>query len=238
MVDPALSTVTTLVFDVMGTVVDDYGSIAAMTTAALSRCDVAQTRIDAVLDGWNRELDALMNAVVSGTAEWRSHRDLRRAALRTTLAQYDLADVTEATVDELTAVIHRLEPFLDSPRALAQLRSSFTVVALSNADVVELTDLSAHGGLAWHAALSGQFVRNYKPAAAVYRMALELLDLKPGEAMMVAAHPWDLRGAAEHGYATAYIGRPGGGAPRREDAFDIEVPDLAALADRLVVRAE
>jgi 2-haloacid dehalogenase len=238
MVDPALSTVTTLVFDVMGTVVDVDGSVAAMTTAALGRYDIAPQRIDAVLDGWNAELDALMSAVVSGAAAWRSHRDLRRAALRTALAQHDLDDLPEATVDELTTVIHRLEPFPDSPGALERLRASFTVAALSNADLAELTDLSAQGGLAWHAALSGEFVRDYKPAAAVYRMALELLDLEPGEAMMVAAHPWDLRGAAEHGYGTAYIGRPGGEAPRPEDAFDVEVADLAALADRLVVRAE
>jgi 2-haloacid dehalogenase len=50
---------------------------------------------------------------------------------------------------------------------------------------------------------------------------------------MVAAHPWDLRAAAAQGLLTAYIQRAGEGAPEPSDTFDLAVPDLTALADRL-----
>ena len=111
-----------------------------------------------------------------------------------------------------------------------------SVVALSNADVAELVDLSAGAGLAWHGVLSAQFVRSYKPDGAVYRMALELLGLDPAQAMMVAAHPWDLRAAAVHGFATAYIGRPGAVPPEADDAFDLHARDLHHLAELLADR--
>jgi 2-haloacid dehalogenase len=51
---------------------------------------------------------------------------------------------------------------------------------------------------------------------------------------MVAAHPWDLRAAVALGLRTAYIERAGEGVPEPSDTFDLSVPDLAALASRLV----
>jgi 2-haloacid dehalogenase len=48
--------------------------------------------------------------------------------------------------------------------------------------------------------------------------------------MMVAAHPWDLRAAADHGLRTAYVARPGEGVPEPGDHFDVSVADLAELA--------
>jgi 2-haloacid dehalogenase len=71
----------------------------------------------------------------------------------------------------------------------------------------------------------------------VYRFALDRLALDPGRTVMVAAHPWDLRAAADHGLRTAYVQRAGEGAPAPSDTFDLSVPDLAALAARLLTGA-
>jgi 2-haloacid dehalogenase len=117
-------------------------------------------------------------------------------------------------------------------QALRTLRQVTTAVALSNADLAELAALSRHGGLSWHAALSGEHVRAFKPDPAVYQMALRLLDAEPSTVLMVAAHPWDLRAAAEHGLATAYVSRPGAEDPGPDD-FDLQVGDLAELAQLL-----
>ena len=56
---------------------------------------------------------------------------------------------------------------------------------------------------------------------AVYGMALESLQLEPAHGLLVAAHPWDLRAAAELGLATAYIARPDAEAPASTDTFDV-----------------
>jgi 2-haloacid dehalogenase len=81
--------------------------------------------------------------------------------------------------------------------------------------------------------LSAELVKAYKPDPAVYRLALDLLGLNPRQTMMVAAHPWDLRSAAEHGMCTAYITRPGEGIPAADDSFDVSAESLADLAELL-----
>jgi 2-haloacid dehalogenase len=73
----------------------------------------------------------------------------------------------------------------------------------------------------------------YKPDPAVYRLALDLLGLNPRQTMMVAAHPWDLRSATEHGMRSAYITRPGEGIPAADDSFDVYAKSLADLAELL-----
>jgi 2-haloacid dehalogenase len=80
-------------------------------------------------------------------------------------------------------------------------------------------------------------VHAYKPDPAVYQFALDRLALDPRRALMVAAHPWDLRAAAAHGLRTAYIERAGEGEPEPSDRFDLTAPDLAALAERLLTGA-
>ncbi|MET1005661.1 MAG: haloacid dehalogenase type II [Propionibacteriaceae bacterium] len=228
----SLGDITTLVFDVMGTVVDDDGPIRRVATEVLTRAAVEPALVPQLVQDWLDRHAELLAEVVSG-ADWSSHDDLRAAALDDVWAAAGLRELPATTRDELTGVIHRLDPWPDSPAALTALRSHYTVVALSNADVAELTGLSAYGGLSWHCALSGQLAHAYKPQPAVYRLALDLLGVDPARILMVAAHPWDLRAAAEHGMRTAFVDRPGSTAPASDDTFDLEVDDLAGLVTEL-----
>jgi len=227
-----LSAITTLVFDVMGTVVDIDGSVLAQTTAALQRHDVG-VEAAGLVDQAGRALQQSMDDVRLGRSAWRSHRDLRRAALGEALAAHGLAEPPPDLLSELSGVIGRLDAWADSPPALDSLRSRYTVVALSNADVAELSRLSRHAGLAWHLVLSAQLARSFKPDPAVYGLVPGLLGVPAEELLMVAAHPWDLRGAAAAGFATAYIARPGARPPADDDTFDVTATDLTELAQRL-----
>jgi 2-haloacid dehalogenase len=160
------------------------------------------------------ELTARLDALIPD-AGWRSMEALRREAYR----------------DERLATIgHRFRAFPDSADALRALAARHTVVALSNADLAELADTSAAGGLAWHAVLSAELAGAFKPDPAVYAFALDRLRLDPGHAVMVAAHPWDLRAAARFGMRTAYVARPGAERPAAGDRVDYAVSDLAELA--------
>jgi len=51
--------------------------------------------------------------------------------------------------------------------------------------------------------------------------------------LFVASHTWDLRAAAEHGFRTVYVSRPGSERPSEEDTFDMAVDDLSALVTLL-----
>jgi 2-haloacid dehalogenase len=231
MVPVTLSRPRALVFDVMGTVVDIAGGVRAVTTRVLTARDTPSELIDRVVGETDERLNAGMRAVSDGDRPWAGHRELRRAALRETVASLDLPALSAAEEDDLSGAVGRVDPWPDSPAGLARLRELLPVVALSNADPAELAALSVRGGLAWHLALSTRPSQAYKPDPRAYRVALEALELEAGEVLMVAAHAWDLRGAAELGYRTAYVQRPDQGPP--DSDFDLVVDDLHALAGRI-----
>jgi 2-haloacid dehalogenase len=222
--------VRTLLFDVLGTVVDERGSIARECAAALAVAEVGAGQAELLAAAWHRHMDGLLAQVVAGGAPWRPHDTLWREALHEAAAEVGLADLSASILDDLALAGQRLRAWPDAARGLRSLSARYAVVALSNATLAELTGMSAVNGLAWHCVLSAALIRAYKPDPAVYQMALDLLQLNPEQTLFVAAHPWDLRAAASQGIHTAYISRPGEGTPSAEDQFDLYATDLAGLA--------
>lgn len=80
--------------------------------------------------------------------------------------------------------------------------------------------------------------RAYKPAAPVYHMVAQELDVAPGDCCMVATHVWDTIGGQAAGMAGALVTRPGNallpipGLPQ-PNVVGRDLPDLA----REMVRA-
>ena len=226
--------VDTLLFDVLGTVVDEAGSMRAELATTLEHAGVGREQAYALAAAWTGRFAALMTSIRDG-APWRTTDELNAEALADVVP--DGRRLPEATVRHLALVGHRLRPWPDSVQALRRFAQHFTIVALSNGNLSMLTDLFAGAGLTWHGVLSAEMVRAYKPDPAMYRLAVDQLALNPHRTLMVAAHPWDLRAAAAHGLRTAYIRRAGVGEPRPSDTFDLTVPDLAALAAALLTEA-
>lgn len=117
--------------------------------------------------------------------------------------------------------------------ATAALRKNCLVAGVSNGDLDSLARLANANAISWDAALSTGSVRTFKPAPAAYQYAIDALRLDPARTLFVAAHPWDLRAAAEHGFRTAYLGRPGAQRPSADDRFDFHADDLTALVESL-----
>ncbi len=219
--------VDTLLFDVLGTVVDEAGSMRAELAATLDQAGAGPQEAEALAAAWARRFADLVSAIREG-APWRSTDDLNAEALAEVLR--DGPPLPPPTIRHLTLAGHRLRPWPDTRDALRRLARRFAIVALSNGNLSMLTDLFAAAELTWHCVLSGEMVHAYKPDPAVYQLALDRLVLDPRRTLMVSAHPWDLRAAAAHGLRTAYIQRAGEGAPEPLDTFDLTVPDLAVLA--------
>lgn len=121
----------------------------------------------------------------------------------------------------------------DGVRALDRL--GIRLVTLSNgaASVAEaLLDRAALRGH-FEALLSVEEAGVWKPAVGAYSYALERCDVDPGEAMLVAIHPWDIDGAAHAGLRTAWINRAGGPYPAHFRAPDLSARSLTELADQL-----
>jgi 2-haloacid dehalogenase len=216
----------------MGTVVDDVGGVRAATLAVLTRRgDAEQAALDVARDTDPR-LRALLADVNAGRRPWSPHRDLRRLAVRDAVTAAGLAPLSAADEDELSGVVHRLDPWPDSAAGLARLREDRLVVALSNADPAEVADFSLRGGLAWHLVVSTRPAGAFKPDPRAYGLAVEALELEPGQIMKVAAHVDDLRAAARVGLRTCYVRRPDE-EPPADGEFDLVVDDLLELADEL-----
>jgi 2-haloacid dehalogenase len=124
------------------------------------------------------------------------------------LVEFGIYDLTETEKVEFNRVWHRLKPWPDAQRGLTRLRRGFILGTLSNGHVALLANLSKNAGLSWDVILSAEFVKHYKPDPEVYRMAPDMLDLRPDEVMLAASHPGDLLAARAVGLRTALILRP------------------------------
>ena len=229
-----------LVFDVFGTVVDWRSSIVR-EGQLLSAAHGLQVDWPAFADAWRAGYAPAMDRTRG--KGWVNVDVLHRQILDSLLPRFGLDGLSEAELQRLNRVWHRLQPWPDAVGGLHRLRSRFIVSTLSNGNFSLLVDMARNAGLPWDCVLTGELIEKYKPDPAVYQMAARLLGCSPGQTMLVAAHPSDLRGAAACGLRTAYVHRPlefGIDGPVHQVAaadFDILASDFHDLARQLGDRA-
>ena len=236
---PRAPAVKALVFDVFGTVVDWRGSIIR-EGMALGRSKKLKVDWPAFADAWRAGYRPAMARVRSGELPWTKIDDLHRMILDDLLQRFPLGRLSADEVAHLNRVWHRLRPWPDARAGLAKLKRRHVIATLSNGNVALLTNLAKHAKLPWDCILSAEVVRHYKPDPETYLGAADLLGVKPGELMMVAAHKDDLHAARACGLKTAFVPRPREYGPQatpevsREPAFDVHARDFNDLARQLV----
>ena len=192
----------------------------------------------AFADAWRSKYAPSMDKVRHGEIPWTNLDALHRASLEDLLVEFGIEGLTEEEKDHLNKVWHRLNPWPDSIPGLTRLRERYILTPLSNGNVALLTNMAKRAGLPWDLILSAELVRHYKPDPEAYLMVPTLLDLRPEEVMLVAAHPNDLLAAKDNGLRTAYVPRPlewgpGGEVETPDPSFDLTVEDLVELAEKL-----
>jgi 2-haloacid dehalogenase len=113
---------------------------------------------------------------------------------------------------EVVAGMQRLDPHPDVLDALGRLRAAgFRTATLTNGSNEAAAAQLAHAGLTGllDATMTVDEVRAFKPDRAVYVAAARRFGVTPSEMLMVAAHDWDIAGAARAGCMTAFVTRPG-----------------------------
>jgi 2-haloacid dehalogenase len=231
------SAVRALVFDTFGTVVDYRSSIIA-EGEAFGREKGVNADWATFADAWRSGYAPAMNRVRSGELPWTKLDDLHRQVLDKLLVEYKISGLTEAEIDHFNKAWHRLKPWPDAVAGLTRLKKKFIIAPLSNGNVSLMTDLAKFAGLPWDVILGAELARHYKPDKEVYLTAAALLDLRPAQVMMVAAHRGDLRAAAALGFRTAFVPRPREGPNGERDnandgSFDVFAEDFNLLASRL-----
>ena len=227
-----------LAFDVFGTVVDWRRGVIA-EVAAIARERELTVDAGAVADAWRRRYQPFLDRVRRGEAPWQVLDELHRAGLREVVHEFALDWLTEADLDRLVLAWHRLPPWPDAVRGLLRLRSQYVLSTLSNGGMALLVDLARLAGLPFDCILSTELVKSYKPDPRAYQLVPSLLAVRPEQAMMVAAHPYDLSAAAEQGMRTAFVRRPQEWGTGKAEAptfpVDITAEDFIDLATQLGV---
>ena len=233
-----LHDVRALAFDIFGTVVDWRGSLIQEGQQLQARLGLAADW-PALADAWRAGYQPAMDRVRRGDLPWTPIDSLHRQILDGLLPRFGLAALDEAERMQLNRAWHRLRPWPDSVPGLTRLRRRYTLTTLSNGNLSLLVNMAKAAGLPWDCVLSAELFGHYKPDAEVYLGAARLLGLAPAQLMMVAAHPSDLAAAQQAGLKVAYIPRPSengsGGTmePVGDTVFDVQAPDLVALAGTL-----
>ena len=108
--------------------------------------------------------------------------------------------------------MRRLPAHPDAAGALVRLREAgFGVVTLTDSVAEVAEDQLRNSGLRDLVATvySADAVSMLKPAPEPYRLVLDFQRAEPADTVLVAAHDWDIAGAAAAGLRTAFIARNG-----------------------------
>lgn len=235
---PELHGIKALTFDVFGTVVDFRGSIIR-ECRKFGRERALRVNWARFADAWRAGYRPAMDRVSRGELPWTKIDDLHRMVLDELLVKFRVTGLTEDEKKRLNRVWHRLKGWPDAVRGLKRLKKRYIIATLSNGNISLLVNMAKHADLPWDCVFSAETFRHYKPDAETYLGAAALLDLEPGEVMMVAAHKHDLRAAATHGLKTAFVRRPheygrNTGKDLEDDpAFSINANDFSNLAYQL-----
>ena len=218
-------------FDLYGTVVDMQGGLTRAVTPYLKAKGWAGDP-SRLVTWWRRThfensmIDALLH---------RAHipyREIGRISLSYTLERAGIPH-TQDEVKKLVGEIERLQPFPEVVAALALLKQKYRLVILSNGDPDMLEAIRPHLGIEFDRIISVAEAGSFKPHAATYRKAAEIMAARPEAILFVANHAFDCVGAKAAGMRAAFVDRrkrPFGDWPYQPDLI---VSDFKELADRI-----
>jgi 2-haloacid dehalogenase len=227
-----------LAFDVFGTVVDWHRGVAT-EAAALAAQHAIPLDASAFANDWRAGYPVAMDRVRRGELPWTHIDGLHRMILDGIVGHHGLEVLDEAERRHLNRAWHRLPAWPDAVAGLLRLKRHHIITTLSNGNFSLLTAMARNAGLPWDCIVSAELFGHYKPDPEVYLGCAKLLDLEPGELMLVACHPSDLRAARRNGLRTAYVKRPRESGPDTrlpevaEGEFDWMAEDFSHLADLL-----
>lgn len=229
-----LESVTTLTFDVFGTVLDLTGSLEGPTGQFLKGLGSDLTGAEFYPQWRARQRieqfqDSMLMLGHSGYLE-----TCRRAlvyALRANGIGFEPEQVVE-----FMSVWQELSPYPDSLEGLERLADRYRLVALSNGEPDYLAHLARNRiEFDFDEVISVEEAGAFKPHPGVYRAAARILNAEPGEIMMIAAHSFDIMGARVTGYRGAYVNRYRLPYEDTEQYLpDLVVSDFNELADVLL----
>ena len=231
MASAALESVRAVTFDMYGTLLDLRASFSQGFSEFLT-AKGASRDADEVVQLWEATyLRESMVDTMLGRGRTPFER-IRRECLSQLLSRLGIAH-TPDDVENLLTTNARVSLFHDVQEGLLALKGKFTLAVLSNGDLDSLQRAVSGLSIPVDRVISAEQAGVYKPHSAVYRYAIDSLNLQANQVLHVAAHPWDVRGAKATGLLGAYINRDNVPYSDSLPHPDLEVSKLTALASNL-----
>lgn len=127
-------------------------------------------------------------------------------------AQELSVEISDKKIDEILGKMTRLKPHPEVIEALQKLKTAgYKMVVLTNGGNETVKKQLEYAGISqfFEKMYSVEAVKKFKPHPQTYTYVLEQEKVKPGDAMLIAAHGWDIMGAGRAGLKTVFISRPG-----------------------------
>ncbi len=226
------SAIEVITFDCYGTLIDWESGILSALAPLRSRSENPRTD-DECLERYA----AIESSVQAG--EYRSYRDVL-AVVGREMASFLGVALDPGEEGFLADSIADWRPFVDSTEALQRLARRFRLAVISNIDDDLFAHSEKHLGVKFACVVTAGAVRSYKPSHNNFLRAIERIGVPRERILHVAQSVYhDIKPAGELGLASVWVnhrhGRPGAGATSPASAAaDLEVPNLAALADLAV----
>jgi 2-haloacid dehalogenase len=195
-------------FDVFGTVVDWRTSVSRdlagfATQKGISGVDWLEFAVE-----WRKLYQPSTEEVRSGKRAFTILDVLHRESLDKLIARYGIKGLSEADIDHINRVWHRLDPWPDALLGLTRLKKKMVIAPCSNGNIALMVNMAKRAGLPWDCILGAETARAYKPMPEAYLASCRQLGLAPASVMMVAAHNNDLKAAKAQGLKTGFVARP------------------------------
>lgn len=175
--------------------------------------------------------------VTSASGQYEHFGNIGAAALQMVAASNDIPITKAKARDIVIGNLRNLQAHPEVKSALSQLKSEgYTLASFTNGSNEGVKEQFQSAGLTdyFDARLSVEDVGQFKPFKATYEWAAQKMGIRPHEAMLIAAHGWDVAGALWAGWRAAFISRPGQQLFPLAPNAEINAPDLQKVADILV----
>ncbi|MBB1438958.1 haloacid dehalogenase type II [Shewanella sp. SG41-4] len=192
-----------IIFDVNETLLDLENMRASVGKALNGREDLLPLWFSTMLHH---------SLVVSATGDYQTFGSIGVASLQMVAEINGIAITPEQAKTAILTPLRSLPAHPDVAEGLAKLKAQgYKLVTLTNSSLEGVTLQLKNANLSQYfdANLSIESVGVFKPHLKTYQWAIKDLGVNANEALMVAAHGWDIAGADKAGLQTAFIRRQG-----------------------------
>jgi len=221
--------------DIDACVFDAYGTLFDVASAAVKCRDDLGGKADQLAALWRtKQLEYTWLRSLMGDYQdfWQVTGDALDFAMET------LGFDDSGLRDRLMNLYLQLDAYPEVPDMLRRLNEGgIRSAILSNGSPAMLASAVDNAGIGKYLSdvLSVDSLKVYKPAAQVYRLAVDSLGVEPERICFMSSNAWDVAGAAHFGFRVNWVNRFGQkqerlpGAPENEIATLAELPGILGL---------